>query len=410
MQYPLVTAAAAKRSPRAVGLDRWYPYYAGFSSGFARQCLEAFGRPGGTVLDPWNGSGTTTAACASAGIHSIGIDLSPVARLIAEAKTVRLPNRDYAEQLWRTYAASRVAAPSRLIEADPLREWLHPDVLTEFRRLMSAADSGVAEGCLKSDEGALLRLCLLRATRRFAVEDRSSNPTWQRPRKLLEAGSLIDAARALFFSCVNDVLGPPLEAIPVLLCGDARSTGLPDGSIDLVLTSPPYCTRIDYAAKTRFELLACQEQPTEFMELRVAMMGTTAIRMKERPKVKDGWPESVKRLLLAVGTHPSHGSVSYYYKNLWQYFDDAEVAVREIARVLRPGGRALLVLQTSYYKEISIDLPALYLDLGSSSGLFGCTVSGSEVTRVKSRIHSKSKRYRESNAYREDVILLERSK
>lgn len=35
---------------------------------------------------------------------------------------------------------------------------------------------------------------------------------------------------------------------------DTTKDGLPANSIDLILTSPPYCTRIDYTAATRVEL------------------------------------------------------------------------------------------------------------------------------------------------------------
>ena len=38
----------------------------------------------------------------------------------------------------------------------------------------------------------------------------------------------------------------------------------------------------------------------------------------------------------------------------------------ELRRVLAPGGKAILVLQTSYYKEIEIALPDLYADLAAN--------------------------------------------
>jgi DNA modification methylase len=40
-----------------------YQYYAGFSSDFVCDILEKYASPGTRILDPWNGSGTTTGAC-----------------------------------------------------------------------------------------------------------------------------------------------------------------------------------------------------------------------------------------------------------------------------------------------------------------------------------------------------------
>ncbi|MFP3608446.1 hypothetical protein, partial [Paraburkholderia sp. SIMBA_053] len=67
---PLAAAIAAvapkltaKRSPTRKGLEGWYPYYAGYTEQFAQGIIAA--ASGGCrlrVLDPWNGSGTTTRA------------------------------------------------------------------------------------------------------------------------------------------------------------------------------------------------------------------------------------------------------------------------------------------------------------------------------------------------------------
>src|SRR5580692_6090361 len=43
------------------GRTNWYPYYAGFSHDFAQTLMRSLRlERGSRVLDPWNGSGTTT--------------------------------------------------------------------------------------------------------------------------------------------------------------------------------------------------------------------------------------------------------------------------------------------------------------------------------------------------------------
>src|ERR1035441_5995022 len=139
---------------------------------------------------------------------------------------------------------------------------------------------------------------------------------------------------------------------------------LADGSADFVLTSPPYCTRIDYVVSSSFELAAlgiCRNSPT-FADLRRAAMGTPLARRGANRPPDPAWPGSVQHVLESIRTHASKSSASYYYKTYWQYFSDCGRSLGELRRCLRVGGAAVLVVQTSYYKDICVDLPRLYLD------------------------------------------------
>lgn len=60
-------------SPK-VGLAKasrgWYRYYAGYSTGFVRDTLRSLPLPENSlILDPWNGSGTTTYVAAQTGLR-----------------------------------------------------------------------------------------------------------------------------------------------------------------------------------------------------------------------------------------------------------------------------------------------------------------------------------------------------
>ena len=60
--------------------------------------VKMFTFKGGTVLDPWNGTGTTTQVACEKGISSVGVDINPVANLIAKSK-VNLPSIYQIDQL-----------------------------------------------------------------------------------------------------------------------------------------------------------------------------------------------------------------------------------------------------------------------------------------------------------------------
>jgi site-specific DNA-methyltransferase (cytosine-N4-specific) len=70
------------------GLHGIHPYPAKFIPQIPRALIELF-HPGDAspVLDPFCGSGTTLAEAFLLGVNSIGVDLHPLATLIAKVKT-----------------------------------------------------------------------------------------------------------------------------------------------------------------------------------------------------------------------------------------------------------------------------------------------------------------------------------
>lgn len=177
------------------------------------------------------------------------------------------------------------------------------------------------------------------------------------------------------------------------------------GKVDLVLSSPPYCTRIDYAKSTAFELAVLGIRNECFRSIRDQLMGTTTIRREQELVML---PSSVETLLSRIGQHPSHRSAGYYMRNARQYFSDAHRALGEIARVLCPGGRAVLVLQNSYYKEIPIELSQFYCDMAQTHGLNARVVAQQRVGRTMASMNTRARAYRRHREYSEDVVLMEK--
>ena len=403
----------AKRLTGGFGLDKWYPYYAGFSFPFASEVLRSLTSRPCVVLDPWNGSGTTTAAAQHLGHRPIGFDLNPATVVIARAKLVtRQEVARLTLELEQTISRALGQARVPVSADDPLLPWLSPAAVAFARaallEIMTRCEPTAPDRL--DPLSALAATCLLRALRSHAVDSARSNSSWQLPApgkrpipKTLARDSLEAAAE----------IAKEWRELPMtrakqlrLRVGDARRLPLRDRSVDVVLSSPPYCTRIDYAKQTNFELAALFSfKGTQFRGLRDSLMGTTTIRRSgSNPRLA----ESVEALLDRIGAHPSHRSAGYYAANFRQYFADASLAVGEIARVLRAGGRAVLVLQNSYYKEIAIPLSTLYCDIASGAGLKASIIAQKPVGRSMCSVNTKAKQYRRERRYSEDIILLEK--
>jgi DNA modification methylase len=64
----------------------WYSFYASFSLQFAEALISSVQLPpGALIVDPWNGTGTSSLAAASLGHLVRGFDLNPVMVVAARA-------------------------------------------------------------------------------------------------------------------------------------------------------------------------------------------------------------------------------------------------------------------------------------------------------------------------------------
>jgi DNA modification methylase len=415
----------AKRRPGSeAGIEAWYPYYAGYTEEFAAQVIEASGLgPKSTVLDPWNGCGTTTHVADAQGHKAIGIDINPVATLVASAKLARAQDAIHVTGLAGRLAARGLGEPAPLTAGDPLRKWLCPALTRTYRSIEQGvlADLAVRDGVLLSPFAqalpplaAFLVLALQRAARRFAGIKTTSNPTWLRPRTRAprhDAAAFAGAWLKMVRSMAADLVAAEGHAHRTgsqVLLGDARSLPLDEHTVDLVVTSPPYCTRIDYVVNTSLELAALgvgNKQPL-FDELRRTSMGTPLARRAAAPAA-DTFPDEVARVLSSIREHPSKASSNYYYKTYAQYFSDSMTSVAELRRVLKPGAAAVLVVQSSYYKDIYVDLPELYLAMGHALHMRAAIAVEYDVNRFLAQINSRSTAHRKSTSHREAVVVLE---
>jgi DNA modification methylase len=418
----LALRLAPKRNGKPTGTEAWFPYYAGFTETFVREILcRSTLKAGAVILDPWNGSGVTTRAATDLGFTALGIDLSPVAVLIARAKLATKTQGPHLHNLAALVTARALAeTPVQVAQGDePLLHWLG-DSAAHFargvqRQILAARIETPRRrrqpntyGDLFSAGQAFLTLCLIRAVRNAIGPVTGSNPTWQRVRQVRSRPATIaDNFLASVESLIPD-LCERSQAPTNILLGDARALPLNKSTVDLILTSPPYCTRLDYIVSTSLELaiLGTSRSSKDFCALRRSMMGTPLTRARELPEPAPAWGSAVSAVLKAIREHASPDSGSYYYKNYWQYFADTVAALNELRRVLVPGGKAILVLQTSYYKEIEIALPDLYADLARQIGFDAAVLSSHSVKRVITTINSRSLKHRRDRQYREEVLEL----
>lgn len=394
-EHELTSSPVIFRSPKRNGESRtgrsgWYKYYAGFSPSFVQDALAATAAKPGTarLMDPWNGSGTTTEVGIRNGFDSVGFDLNPVMVIVAKARTLNSNVEPSINSLLEKILLTARTVHHEFAD-DPLKAWLCDETARSIRRIEQALQmilvnvqkytSVAALPSLNSISAlaAFFYVALFRSLREILTSLRSSNPTW-----IKNAQTAADLVRVPYSELISLIrtqtaqmseglaaesfwVGP--RSIPKTVLDKASSLCLPldSASIQLVVTSPPYCTRIDYAVKTGPELALLGLG--DVRPLRDQMIGTPTI-VNEPPISSRNWGKTCLNLLDKVSGHKSRASKSYYLKTQNQYFDGLYKSLIEIDRTLADSAECFFVVQDSFYKELHIDLAQILKEMGSSVG------------------------------------------
>lgn len=418
------TITSPKRTNDArLGWSGFFPYYAGFPEGFAKRIIESADLASGSViLDPWNGSGTTTYAAAASGYPAIGIDINPVMVIVARARLLAASEADTLVPL-----GSRVIEDARRQTAecsnDPLLAWFEISTATFIRKLEQSIRGHLVGSITLTPNGARLDrlsglaaanyVALFNVLRAFTRPFMSSNPTWLKAAKIETDKARVSEERIAdaFLSGLNTMAqelfsdsSVRTDQAPVeIRLGDAAAPILTGHRADLVLTSPPYCTRIDYTAATRVELAALHPMIRPLADdLRKRMLGTP-ISPKDNIQVDPRWGATCVSFLENVRSHSSRASSGYYYNTHLDYFHKLGRCIQRLSQSLKPKGAAVLVVQDSYYKDVHNDLPTIVSEMSRSFGLHLCRREDF-TARSMSSINVKSRRYRSSGMATESVL------
>lgn len=412
------------------GWDGFFPYYAGFPESFANEIISSANLPDGSViLDPWNGSGTTTFAATTRAIHSIGVDLNPAMVVVAKARLLAASEADSIEPLGQKIVELARACTEATNTDDPLNIWFGKGNAQTIRSIERSICCHLV-GSLTHSNGelhldnlsslaaanlvALFSLC-----RGLAHKFRSTNPTWLRyprtgeirPRYNNETiyegflKNLQTMARALHArdkSKGHDITCPEIRI------GDSTDISLPANSIDLVLTSPPYCTRIDYTAATRIELAILHPiTHLDVPELSRQMIGSTRVPLAKIEADK-AWGDTCSKFLTQLRAHPSKASSGYYYQTHLDYFQKMTGSIRKVSRSLKEEGLAIFVVQDSYYKEIYNDLPQMITEISESQDLSLKRRDNFRISRTMAGLHPHSRNYEKPFGALEAVLCFQK--
>lgn len=310
--------------------------------------------PSSVVLDPMTGSGTVVRHATEIGLTAIGFDMDPLAVLMTRVWTTPVDDglvERLAAKLLRQVArdgTAQVHVPT--IDDDPetrlfVDYWFAGPQQSDLRRLASGIAGLERPGARPATRAAVdvLRVALSRI---IITKDQGASlgidVSHSRPHKVADASDfqVVPAFERSLRHVRRLLLAAPPPGNARIGLGDARSmTQVRNGSVDAVLTSPPYLNAIDYMRGHRLSLVWFGHRLRDLRRIRSDSIG--AERGPDGPRPAILFDDIRDAMGGAEGLPPRHASM------VARYAEDVYRLMSEVSRVLRPGGQAIMVVGNS---------------------------------------------------------------
>jgi DNA modification methylase len=366
------------------GVDRahvhgFHAYPARMHPVTASRLVASFIPRGGTVLDPFCGSGTVLVEAVLLGRDAIGTDLNPLAVALAHAKT-RL--RDDGELDALLSAARTVAAfaeERRRARAGATRRYpkedtnaFDPHVLLEIDSLRHGIRTLVGEA-LQADLMLVLSSILVKVSRK-----ESDTSTREAPKRIAAGYPTRLLVKKTEELCVRlreleAQLPSPRPRATCALDDATRLEDRGDASVDGVVTSPPYVATYDYLEHhaLRLRWLGLDTKAFEANEL-----GARRAYTDLPPHVaRDLWASELRALLVAL------------------------------ARVTRSGGAVVLLMADSAVGNEPLPADEIVADVALGTAL----VCVARASQLREHFHQNTREAFRLRSRAEHALLLRRA-
>ena len=296
--------------------------------------------------------------------------MNPLARLITRVKTRRLDVVSLSRRAEQTLSRARASRGNQGIDVLPAY-WFLPGA----RRALVSSQREVQRVAYKPHRD-FLRVCLSATVRRASLADPSIAPPVRLSSERARRGSARytrDLMRALGVSSrtVHDSFRKSVESniarmselcrcknygtARLLELAEAAATGLPTQSVDMIITSPPYCGAQEYVRSVKFEMLLLGFDYAEIAEIDRRTLGTERLSVKNaKGRLHTPLSEANTLIRQINQTNTTRALMAAEYIRYLTRF------ARECFRVLKRGGEAFVTFGTGHVSGIAIAWDRLF--------------------------------------------------
>jgi DNA modification methylase len=342
----------------------YHRYPAKFIPQLARKCIKEYTNSGEIVCDPFMGCGTTLIESLVSGRKAIGVDINPVALLITKAKTTPIEPTKLEDEVKKLiddvtlYMDSKKKNQKTLsnIEIRPIipnneriNYWFPHESIREelgiiLGRINQIKSKDIRTFCLCAFSQILKNssIWLMKSTK--PTRDLKKKPTNPLSAFKRHIKQMLKGNEELF-NIMPDYVKNNLNDFIIAKKQDARNLPCEDNSVNLIVTSPPYVTSYEYADLHQLTALWL-EYAKDVSEFREGFIGS--IHKKE--SAHDGIKSKLAKQEIEELSKKSKREA----EAVRDYFFEMQQCFKEMYRVLKPKGKACIVIGNTELKKVPI--------------------------------------------------------
>lgn len=393
------------------GSHNLHPFPAKFPPQLPALFIEKLTDEGDIVLDPMMGSGTAIVEASRQNRVAWGMDFDKLALLITKVKTTPL-DRVVAEKLFEEVIKktetslldpklgkelySRFDTPT----LEFINFWFFEETTVKLLALIKAV-----ERVKKKDYRDFFKLVFssIIITKTGGVT-RGTDLAHSRPH--LDPGKKekdpIDCLKKRFRLMISKIPEENGHRGEIgLAFGDARNSPFPNDEVSLIITSPPYpLNAIDYVRVNKFSLVWFGEKIKDLSRQRREYIGSEIKNETAFEPLSEVTTDVIKR----IGERDEK-RLAYYV----HYLNDMRAVLKDFKRVLKPGGIAVLVVGSSFIREIDSLTHVFLSEIAEAVGFGDITIAERELDRDRRMMparNSGKKTQIEKRMHKEYVLTL----
>lgn len=348
-------------------IHRWYVFPHSFTDDLVKALIGEWGLGEQDLLvDPFAGAGTAVLGAKELGVPAKGFDLSPLAVLATRVKVANYSVKRLKAHWAVLEKRIGVSRPNGEVAAYPqlVVDALRGKRLATLHRIKTLIGRLPASAAEKRFFGLALLAILPRFSRAVV------SGGWLSWRQSFARAERIPVALASQVEMMLEDLERtrlPRQAAWSGMTADARQLPLDTKSCSSVVTSPPYPNRHDYTRVFGVELMFGFLDWDKTRALRYQLFHSHPEARPVRPQYKRYQePRFVSRAIKQIADHSERERL---VRMLRGYFMDLYLSLKEVHRILKPGGRVAYVVGNARYDGEVLEVDRATAAIGEQCGL-----------------------------------------
>jgi len=394
---------------------RWYYYKEGFSPNLVEKVIEQAGvTKNDLIIDPFNGSGTTTLTASLLGYKSVGIEVNPFTAFLSDTKTKNADILQLNQLESKLLKSIEKGKPSPLVgfstftEKNDYEKWLfNNSVLNAFeggwdytysipgydkRKLIRLAlISAAMNNCNATKDGKCLR-----------YRDSWKNYNYDRE-------SFIESLLLILSNIKTDIKENPIFVKSKILKGDSRKIlhkANDIGNFNLCITSPPYLNTFDYTDIYRPELFLGKfiQSTQELYKLRFKTV-RSHVQVRWQNPIQSDFGLLYEQTMKYINENKANLMHRHIPLMIQAYFEDILKILKLLKAKAAINAQIWFIVSNSAYAGLEVPVDLIIGDIATKAGWYLKEIGVLRYVKKRKTRHSPN-----IIELRESVVILTNSK